>query len=341
MPIKIEVYDHQNVAVDVAVQPQVVAVNPTLGSGLPNVSSADNGKILQVVHGAWKPANPPQTGADGLTTTSDSNGNDILYLTKEGEIIGEGIVLPSGGGTGGGSSNNAVLTVTNNAGWISKTIAEGADCNIVFAWSSIENDIPTGNGTFTLSVGGALKTSYEITQGEHTINIGKYISAGTNKVLVEIGDIYGNSRLISYTVNAVSISIDSFFDGTIAYTGDIPFGYTPTGAVDKKVYFLVDGNEIATRNIAISGREVSFTIPAQAHGSHTFEVYFTADIDGNTVESNHLFYDLICYEEGRSDPVISVPIKSLSVKQYSTVALPYVVYTPNILTSVVDRKSVV
>ena len=339
MPIDINAKDHQDMIVDVTVaRPKAVNIMNAILTGLPDVTAADNGKILQVVRGVWKAAELAQTGADGLVTVADGNGNNILYLTKDGEIFGEGVILPKGGSGGGGSSNNAVLTVTNKAGWISKTIAEGADCDIAFEWNSVEDGIQTGNGTFMLSVEGSVKLSYELAQGEHTINIGKYLSSGTNKVLVEIGDVYGNSRLISYTINAVQISISSYFDGTIAYTGDIPFSYTPVGSVEKKVHFVVDGTEIGTRNVTVSGREVSYTIPAQAHGSHTLEVYFTAEIDGQPVESNHLFYDLICYVEGNNEPIISVATNIVSVKQYSTVAIPFVVYTPNAITSVVELK---
>lgn len=339
MAIDIEVNDHQNMAVGVTVIPQKAVNIPSAGtSGLPDVTTADNGKVLQVVRGAWKAADPAPAGADGLVAVADSNGNKVLYLTLDGEIFGEGVVLPKGGSGGGGSTNSAVMTLTNKAGWITKTIAEGSDCDVVFEWSSVENEIQTGNGTFALSVGGAVKLSYELEQGEHTINIGKYLSAGTNKVLVEIGDAYGNSRVISYTVNAVQVSISSYFDGTIAYTGDIQFNYTPVGAVDKLVHFVVDGTEIGTRKVAVSGREISYTIPAQAHGSHTLEVYFTAEIAGQPVESNHLFFDLICYVDGQRKPIISVPANISSVKQFSTVAIPYVVYTPNTITSAVELK---
>lgn len=259
-----------------------------------------------------------------------------LFLAYQGETIGKGVVLPATGG--GGSTNSAVMTVTNKTGWISKTIAEGADCDVVFEWSSVENNISTGNGAFLLSVNGTVKQSYEITQGEHTIGIGKYLSSGTNKVAIEIVDLYGNSRVISYTINSVQISISSYFEGNIGYSGDITFSYTPIGAVDKKVYFLVDGEEISTSDVATSGREVSYTIPAQTHGSHSLEVYFIAEIDGQSVESNHLFYDLICYVEGNTTPIISVPTKITSVKQFSTVPLHFTVYTPNILTSTVELK---
>lgn len=277
-------------------------------------------------------------GADGLITQTDDSGNNILYLTLDGEIFGDGIALPKGGSGGGGSSNNAILTVTNKSGWIAKTISDGADCSISFTWSSLEGGMATGNGVLTLSVGGAIKITQEISQGEHTFNVSKYLTTGSNKVKVEISDTYGNTRLINYTVNSVAVSISSYFDGSVAYTGDIPFNYTPVGAVNKTVHFVMDGTEIDTKDVVVSGREMPYTIPAQSHGSHVFEVYFTATIDGQPVESNRLYYDLICYEDGNTTPIISVPTGLESVKQYSTVSIPYLVYTPNLLTSTVALK---
>ena len=274
-------------------------------------------------------------GADGLITMQDAQGRNLLYLTCGDTVLGEGIVIPQGGG-GGGSTNNAVLTATNTTGWLSKTISEGAECTLSFQWSSLENGMSTGNGIVTVSVGGAVKTSYEITQGEHPIDVGKYLTAGTNKVVIEITDGYGNTRELKYSITTVSISISSYFDGTIARTGAITYSYIPTGEAEKKVYFLVDGNLIGTKEVTVSGREQTYTIPAQTHGSHTLEVYFTAKIDGQDTPSNRLFYDLICYEEGETTPIIAVPKRVTTAKQYETVAIPYIVYTPNALTSDIE-----
>lgn len=242
-------------------------------------------------------------------------------------------------GVGGGAPTNAaVLTVTNTSGFISKTIAADTDCSISLTWSSVENGMSTGNGTLILTLDGVVKTSYELPQGDHEINIGKYLSAGLNRILIEIGDAYGNTRVLSFSITTVAVSISSYFDGTIAYTGAIPFSYTPTGAVEKVVHFLIDGTQIGTQTVTASGREQTYNIPAQAHGSHAFEVYFTADIEGQTVESNRLYYDLITYVEGNTTPIISVPFNTAAVKQYSTVAIPYIVYTPDIITSAVTLK---
>lgn len=286
----------------------------------------------------WLASLKGEKGEDGLTPFIGENGTWWIGDKDTGVAAG-GVGGGGGTGGGGGNANNAVLTVMNTSGWISKTIAEGADCIVSLKWSSIEDGLSTGNGTLTISVGGNVKTTYEITQGEHTVNVGKYLTAGLTKVVIEIADSYGNTRYLNYSITSVSIGITSYFDGSVAYTGAIPFPYTPTGAVDKTMHFVIDGKEIGTEIVKASGREQTYTIPAQSHGSHTLEVYFMADIEGQPVESNRLYYDLITYVEGETTPIISAPFTTDSVKQYSSVPISYVVYTPGVLTSVVELKN--
>ena len=242
------------------------------------------------------------------------------------------------GGGGGGSSNNAELKVQNTTGWIAKTFASGSECILKINWISIEDNITTGNGTLKILVGGVVKTSYEIEQGNVEINVTKFLNVGNNDIKIIVSDIYGNNKELIFNINIVSLTISSYFDGNTAYTGAIPFLYTPVGDVEKTVHFIIDGKEEATQIVTVSNREQTFTIPAQSHNNHTFEVYFTAIIDEKEVESNHLYYDIICYEEGNNKPIIAVPIKLTEYKQYSTIAIPYIVYTPNIFTSTVVLK---
>ncbi len=246
---------------------------------------------------------------------------------------GEWAVVAGGGGTGGGSTNNAEFNVTNKTGWLTKTVAHGAECNIMLEWSSIEDEISTGNGIVTISVGGTVKAVYEEKQGEVTVNIDNYLLLGTNSVKVAISDLYGNTREINFTITSVKVSLDSYFDASIAYTGDIAYSYTPTGAVEKTVYFILDGEEIGKETVTASGREQPFTIPAQSHGHHKFEVYFTAEIDGQPVESNALVYDLICLEEGKAESIIASAYSTESIKQFATVPIEWIGYTPDLLTT--------
>ena len=57
-----------------------------------------------------------------------------LYMTSNNEVV-VGPLGPFSGG-GGGTGNNAVLTVSNTSGWLSKSIASGAECIISLTWTS-------------------------------------------------------------------------------------------------------------------------------------------------------------------------------------------------------------
>ncbi len=263
-----------------------------------------------------------------------------LYLMSDGEIIGDGVtVATQGGGGGGGSSNNAVLSIQNTTGWLSKSIAENSTCIITGSWSSVEDDIPTGAGVLNVKVGGVTKYSTNVNQGNFSIDVATYLATGSNTVKINIVDVYGNSRTINYSVNVVALSLTSTFDADIPYEGAITYVYIPKGNVTKTMHFILDGNEIGSPEVAVSGRQQSFTIPSQTHGAHTFEVYFEATIDNEVVESNHLYYDLICTVSGTNTPIITSNFNKESVNQYETISIPYIVYDPRNLTSTVVLKA--
>lgn len=264
----------------------------------------------------------------------------LLYLTSGGERIGDGIkVATSGGGGGGGESNNAVLTLKNTTGWMYKSIAAGAECPVSFTWSSLEDGMSTGNGVLKILIGNTVKLTKQITQGDQTEDVGPYLAAGTNTVKINVTDTYGNSRTINLSITAVALELTSTFDATAAYEGAIDFRYVPTAAATKTVYFKMDGTEIGTATITASGREQSFTIPAQTHGCHALEVWFEAEIEGETVESNHLHYAVMCKVAGNNTPIIAVDWRRAAVEQFETLAIPYIVYDPMSLTATVSLHS--
>ena len=273
--------------------------------------------------------------ADDFGLEQDEKTN-FVFPTFRGVRSKQGIPIAASGG--GGGTTSVGFKVNNVSGWLAKTIAHGASCSIALSWESIEDEIPTGNGTLKVAVNDQIKETREIAQGNVVVDVGKYLVAGSNDVSVTITDTYANYRTIKFTITAISASISSYFDAKTAYTGEIPYSYTPTGAIEKTVHFLVDGEEVGTQTVTESNREQSYTIPAQPHGSHNLEVYFTGEVDGQDIESNHLYYDLICYEEGRTEPIIATAFNTAKVKQYSTVLIPYIVYTPSILTSSIELK---
>lgn len=264
----------------------------------------------------------------------------IVYPTYRGVISGNGIPLAAtgGGGGGGGSGNNATLALTNTTGWLAKTVSQDGECKITLEWSSLENDIPTGNGTMTVRVDGITKSTVDVAQGVVTLDVSKYLSAGSNKVKVTIADVYDNSRTVTYTITVVELSISSSFDSSAAYSAgaELSFPYIPVGAVEKSVYFVVDGTQVGKTTVVASGRQQTQSLPAMTHGAHSLQVYFTAEIDGAEVRSNTLDYDIIIVDSGSNVPIIASAFVTKSAMQYTTLAIPYSVYTPNSLTSAVE-----
>ena len=263
--------------------------------------------------------------------------NGYLYLTSNNEVVAGPLGPFSGtGGSGGSGGNNAVLAVSNTSGWLSKSIAYGKDCLIQITWSSLEDEMPTGNGVMKVTVNGIVKAMLDIPQGAVTADLGPYLSVGSNAVRIQVSDAYENSRTINFNINAIEASMSSTFDSGTAFDGIITFTYVPVGAISKTVHILLDGKEITAVTTTSSGRQMSYTIPAQKHGAHTLEAYFDATVNGQTIESNHLYYEIICVESLNNTPIIATSFQDGTVAQYTTLAIPFTVYDPANLTAEVE-----
>ena len=246
---------------------------------------------------------------------------------------------PSGGGGGGGGpstpSNNAVMSLKSTTGWTFKTISDSSDCFVSGEWSSIEEELPTGSGTLTIYVNNIVKANKNIPQGPFSIDVAPYLSSGSNTVKLKVTDVYGNPRTIAFTINKITLTLTSTFDDTVVYNSTVSFPYVATGSVTKTMHFKLDGTEIGTAEVTTSGRQQTYTIAKKPHGAHLFEVYFTAVIDEETVESNHLFYDIMFISTGTTTPIISCSYQATKVEQFETINIPYVVYDPAAFTTAI------
>lgn len=258
-----------------------------------------------------------------------------LYLTSDGEIAA-GPIGPFAGGGGEGGGNNAVMTVTNTTGWNSTTIAAGDDVTVSVSWSSMELGSPTGPGTLRVLSGSSVKLVKDVQQGSVSIPITSYLTNGANNIKVRITDVYGNVKTVNFSIQVVQLSISSSFNASQPISGDFLFPYTPVGSVSKTVYFEMDGTTIGTAEVTTSGRQQTFPIEAQTHGMHTLRVWFEAEINGQIVSSNELFYELICVEEGSTAPIITTDFHTSTVPQYTSLKIGYIVYSPSGLTTPVQ-----
>lgn len=266
---------------------------------------------------------------DGVSYDQDSG---YLHITQNGEDVVDPCFIGGGGGSGGTST---VVKLENLTGSASLTVAHGEPVNISFSFYDYDgsNEFTNSSGALELSVNNQLVLSKNIEQGSHTVDIGSYLSEGTNKVKVKVTDEDDNYGTKTWTVNAVALSMSATIDDTAINTGALLFRYTPIGNnIEKTIHFLIDGSEIASASVTASGRQQTQSIPAQSHGAHRFKIYATATVDGVSVTSNTLEYDIIWAEAGNSTPIIACSFTG-SATQYSTVAIPYLVYNPASLTA--------
>lgn len=257
-----------------------------------------------------------------------------VYPTYKGVRSENGIPLAGGGGGGGGGDViSAVLTVENTSGWLSKTIASGASCPVSFTWSSVEDGMATGDGAMRITVNEVVRATFQIQQGNVTVDLAPYLGTGSNKVKVRISDTYDQGKTVTFNITSVELTLTSSFDASTTYSSAISFPYTPVGAVEKTLYFIVDGRTIGTQVTSVSGRQMSYTIPAQTHGGHSLRVYFEATINNETVRSNELYYEFIFVDPLINDVIITSSFNATTQPQYASIVIPYQVYDPSNLTA--------
>ena len=247
-----------------------------------------------------------------------------------------------GGGGGGGS---VTLRIAYIEGYTTPIVATVDDRAIVKYEFSGEDSAGDTNldGVASWKVGNRVVATEDVATGECEFDLTDYVSIGDNKVVLTITHATGAVATKAWTVKIVDVRLESTFDDTKVNTANEPvtFTFTPYGGVNKTVHFLLDGKEIDTKTSSASaaGLSDSFTIPAQGHGTHLFEIYMTADINGKTVESNHIVKDIIWYNESSDVPVISCIQQKFTTRQYEATNINYTVYDPSTETPSVSLKA--
>lgn len=246
-----------------------------------------------------------------------------LSLLENGEIKTQ--VVIEGGGGGGSSS---VITIERLDG-STLTVIAGEKALINFKFTSVDNSgDDTGSATGVWYVGNTKVAAQTIVQGTNSFDVTQYLHSGDNTVKLQVTDSVGSIGTKNWSINIVEFYLESIFDDTLVYSGEVTFRYTPYGNIAKTVSFSLDGIELGTATTSITGRQMTYTIPVQTHGAHLLEVVMTAEINGKEVTSNKISKDIMWAIEGDSTPIISCASRSYTAKQYSNVAINYTVYDP-------------
>lgn len=251
------------------------------------------------------------------------NGNDEILFTITG--------IGGGGGGGGGSSSSATLTASKIDSWLSKTIALGSPCAATIHWTSLEGEEPTGDGSIAVIIANITREILNVSQGDISINLAKYLEEGTNSITLLLKDSYNNTKRFNYTVNAVSLNITSSFDTSIPYNAAFNFTCGMTNIPDKTIHIELDGESIADDPVSL--RSYTILIPAQQHGMHTLRAWFSVELNQSIVSSNVLYYEFMATESENNDPIITSDFDVTSMEQYYSVNIPYRVFNPNSATT--------
>jgi hypothetical protein len=251
--------------------------------------------------------------------------DDVYYKYFEGEwdVFSSG----TGGGVGGSETSKVILNCE-----VDKNLKVAINNDVVISFT-YENSIKYTAAKMSLSVNSSVVMVDTINTGKNSVNVTEYLNKGSNTVEINVEDIYGAKNFLTFNIEVIELSVSSLFDSSQIFSSDIIFNYTPKGNVTKTLYVKIDGGIIGTENITVSGSSKKFTIPKQSHGEHILEVYISANLNGYDVISNVLKYNIICIEEGNNNPIISSSFNEVEVDQYTILSIPYMVYSPNALSS--------
>ena len=250
--------------------------------------------------------------------TGEGTENEVREAKRKFTIVG--------GSGGSGASSLKISYVTTSP--VIVTVNDKVLIKYNFSGTDSSGDI-ISEGNYTWKIGSKIIASGIATYGENTFDATDFATTTSQKFVLTITDDAGSLVTKSWTVQKVDLRLESTFSDAYGYQNDVTFNYTPYGAIQKDVHFILDGKELGTVKTSTSGIPTSYTIPAQVYGSHLLEVYMTATINNTLIESNHVYKDILWQDNTSNTPIIGCSTQTIDAVQYNTVNIKYTVLDPN------------
>lgn len=272
-------------------------------------------------------------------TALEGKDEDTKIVTEKLTIAGSG----SGSGSGGSANTGSFEfdRITNQ----SATILYQQPYSIGFRINATDaSGEQTGNGTYDLIVNGVNKIKNAVAkQGDNYVDVSPYLDIGLNTIKVTTSmDIGGASNITkskSWTLTTTQLAVDWKYDETsINNTNEnftIDWSVSGIGLV-KTTHIIIDDSYHITTSPTSSTTSQRYVIDTNkiveynlTHGSHKFEMYATAEVDGDEIKTESVFKYIMFVVAGDKTPIINVKVPSGTLMQYNTIQIPIIVYVPD------------
>ncbi|MGL6024131.1 MAG: leucine-rich repeat protein [Cetobacterium sp.] len=281
------------------------------------------------------------SGAKGLIL-ENTKFDDVILEGDKLSFIANGeikkiVIVQQGGGTGGGSTLMK-LTKNNNP----SIASVGSSVKLYYEFSSIDptSGEQTGNGSAVYNVNNKIVQRNNIPQ-DYSVEFDatNHLVIGSNSIKISVTDVYGTNRVLEYSIDVISVELQSKFDSNEVQYGDISYYLTPIGRIEKTIFVSIDDGEPIVVQNNTSGTEIQVKLPKQSHGNHFIKSYFTAEVEGEQLTSNLIEVEILCVEENNSDVIYKIGASTLEPSQYTSFDVNFLIYDPSNPTTMVEIYS--
>ncbi len=251
-----------------------------------------------------------------------------IYEMDHGTIV-DTIAIGGGGGGGGGTPRSNLTTAISP---LEQNVSIKATVKLAYHFLTTAIN---KTGTAKLYVNNSLKSTLQVTSGEdYEFNVTPYLKLGTNYFTVRTTDDNGAEKVIDFLVNGVQLVLTSTFSDELPMPNTFDYSYKITGTGLKTVHFVLDGED-TTYETTSSGIDLIQHFTNLSHGTHTLQVYVTAELEGTYMISNTYDYSLLTYDPNSSEIIMLSKFNTTECMEGEHLRIDYKVYDPaNLITTV-------
>lgn len=250
-----------------------------------------------------------------------------LYLTSNGVVVGDPVIITGGSGGGGGSTYT--ITLTNMMDSRVLSYAKGESVKLSFKYKSADNEnIEDGPGILTVYVNSVKKATLSARQGVNEIDITQYLPDGSNQIRLTVTNSEGNVKTLAYTISVLALAVTTTFPSMGMYSGNVQFPYIVTGAGEKTIHFVIDKDILGTDTTPSSGRSRIFNLENISDGAHILKVWADVENEGQLISSEVLYIGMIFTSSSMTDQAVLINYQGSEITQGDILTIPYMIYDP-------------